>query len=183
LIAAALPLALGACSSTPLNDYDLAAVPVSTPPQPRSAVISIDYPTAAPLIDSNRVVIRRPDTDVAYLAGAQWSDQLPRLVQRRIVQSFENAHLFKAVAETGTASDYILAMDIRRFEIDGSNNEAQVEIAVRLLVSRTGRTVQGAILSSTAPAPASGAEGITHALDVAFGEVAGKILRFAVART
>jgi cholesterol transport system auxiliary component len=177
------PFGLAACSSSPPDSFDLASAPVQTPRQPRNAVISIDEPSAAPLIDSNRVVIRRPDTDIAYLAGAQWSDQLTRLVQRRVIQSFESARLFRAVAETGTAADYILAMDIRKFEIDGATNTAQVEIAVRLLAARTGHTLQGTVVTGSAPAPTSGAQGITHALDVAFGEAADKILRFAASRT
>lgn len=180
LTLAALPLGLGACTSTPpLEPFDLTALPVSVLAPKRRVVIAIDEPNAPALVATNRVVIRRPGGELAYLAGAQWSDQLTQLVQRRLIDSFENAGLFQAVAETGTASDVILSTDIRRFEVDGETGRAVVELAVRLLNARTGRTVKGAVLSGTAPAPDKGAAPIVAALDAAFGEAVSKTLRFA----
>lgn len=184
MLAGALPAILTACSSSPLNSFDLAAAaPLKTSAQPRRAVISIEEPNAPALLASNRIAIRRAGGEIVYLAGAQWSNVLTQLVQRRLIESFENAHLFQAVAETGTASDYILAGDIRHFEIDGDANRAVVEIAVRLIAARTGCTVQGTIVSGSAQSPAFGAAGITAALDQAFAEAAEKILRFAVSKT
>lgn len=182
-LALAIPLALAACSSSPLETFELAAVPLETAVQPRSAVISIEEPTAPAILATNRVAIRRSGADYAYLAGAQWSNVLTQLVQRRVMESFENAHLFRAVAGTGTASDYILALDIRRFEIDSDRNEAVVEIAVRLVAARSGHTLKGTIVSGHTPSPTTGAAGITAALDAAFGQAADKILKFAVSKT
>ena len=183
MLAVALPAILTACAATPLDSFDLAAVPANAAKQTRRAVISIEEPNAPAILASNRIAIRRPGGDYAYLAGAQWSDQLTQLVRRRLIDGFENARLFQAVAETGTAADFILAMDIRRFEIDGESNQAVVEIAVRLVAARTGRAVKGVVVSGSAPAPTTGAAAITAALDQACGEAAGKILRFAVSRT
>ena len=184
MLAVALPtLVVSACSSTPLETYDLTAFAASAPAQPRRGVISVEEPSAPDIIASNRIAIRKTGSDYAYLAGAQWADQLTQLVQRRVIQSFENARLFQSVAETGTAADYILSMELRRFDIDSGTSEAVVEIGVRLLTARTGKTVQGTIVSGRAPAPSSGATGITAALDQAFGQAAEKILRFAVSRT
>lgn len=171
------------CAGVPFENYDLSAVPGTSVSQVRRSVISISEPSAPAILASNRIAIRKPGEDFAYLAGAQWADQLTQLVQRRVIQSFENAHLFQAVAETGMAADYILSLEIRRFDIDSAAGEAVVEIAVRLLTSRTGKTVQGTIVTGRAPAPASGAGAITAALDAAFGQAAEKILRFAVSRT
>ena len=183
LLAASAPLLLAACSSAPLETFELAAVPLEKTVQPRQAVISIAEPTAPAILATNRIAIRRPGGDFVYLAGAQWSDVLTQLVQRRIMESFETARLFRAVATTGTASDYILAADIRRFEIDSVSNQAVVEIAVRLVAARTGKTLKGTIVSGSAPSPTTGAAGITAAIDAAFGQAADKMLTFAVSQT
>lgn len=181
IVGGAFALALGACASSPLETYELGAVPLEVASQPKLSVISVEEPSAPAILATNRIAIRRGSTDYAYLAGAQWSNVLTQLVQRRLMESFENAHLFRAVAETGTASDYILSTDIRRFEVSG--DQAVVEIAVRLVVARTGRTLRGTVVTGTAPSPTSGAAGITAAIDTAFGQAADKILRFAVSRT
>lgn len=183
LLAALGPLLLAACSSAPLETFELAAVPLEKAVQPRQAVLSIAEPTAPAILASNRIAIRRAANDYVYLAGAQWSGVLTQMVQRRIMESFENAHLFRAVATTGTASDYILAADIRRFEIDSGSSQAVVEIAVRLVAARTGKTLKGTIVSGSAPAPTTGAAGITAAIDAAFGQAADKMLTFAVSQT
>ena len=181
LVSGAFALALSACASSPLETYELGAVPFQAVSQPKLSVISIAEPNAPAILATNRIAIRRGSSDYAYLAGAQWSNVLTQLVQRRIMDSFENAHLFRAVADTGTASDYILSTDIRRFEVDG--NQAVVEIAVRLITARTGRTLRGTIVTGTSPSPTSGAAGITAAIDAAFGQAADKILKFAVSQT
>lgn len=183
VLATVLPAVLTACSTAPPDSFDLAAVPSGPARQARRAVISIEESDAPAILASNRVAIRRPGGDYAYLAGAQWSDVLTRLVQRRLIASFENAKLFQAVAETGTASDFILASEIRRFEVDGQSNQAVVEIAVRLVAARTGHTVQGFVATGTAPAPTTGAAAITASLDRAFAQAAERILQFAVTRT
>ena len=183
VLAVALPTLVGACASGALETFDLTAFTAGAATQSRRGTISVEEPSAPDIIASNRIAIRKPGSNFAYLAGAQWADQLTQLVQRRVIQSFENAHLFQAVTETGMAADYILSLEIRRFDIDSATSEAVVEIAVRLLTSRSGKTVQGTIVSGRAPAPASGAAGITAALDQAFGQAAEKILKFAVSRT
>ena len=183
LFTLALPVALSACASAPLENFNLGAVPSSALRQPRSAVISIDEPSAPAILSSNRIAIRRPGGDYAYLSGAQWSDLLTQLVQRRLIQSFENAHLFQAVAETGTAADFILSTDIRRFEVDGETSMAVVVMSVRLLAARTGRTLRGTIVTGRVPAPETGASAITASLDAAFALAAEQVLKFAVAQT
>lgn len=183
ILAAATPLILAACSSAPLETFELAAVPLEKAVQPRQAVISIGEPTAPSILATNRIAIRRSGGDYVYLAGAQWSDVLTQMVQRRLMESFETAHLFRAIATTGTASDYILASDIRRFEIDSDSSKAVVEIAVRLVAARTGKTLKGTIVTGSAPSPTTGAAGITAALDAAFGQAADRMLSFAVSQT
>ena len=59
-------------------------------------------------------------TSTEYLAQSQGSDRLPRMVQLRLLQAFENTGRIGAVGVPGQglAIDYQLVMEIRRFEID-----------------------------------------------------------------
>jgi cholesterol transport system auxiliary component len=141
--------------------FDLAAVDAF--PRHGSAArgpLVVAEPTTLALLDSDRIAVRSVGDEVSYLPGALWSDKLPRLVQTRIVQSFENAHRLAAVGRQGDrlAATYQLLLDLRAFEIVASNEpHAQIEITAKILDERSGRIVAARVF--TAAAPAAGIDG------------------------
>lgn len=110
--------------------YDLTA-PRSFPPSAKAAKsqLVVLEPTAVVALDTQRIII---DVATGAIAGtstdnAQWTDTIPKLLQARIVQSFENSNYLGAVAQPmeGLAADYQLAIDVRSFEV--SNGPDVVE--------------------------------------------------------
>jgi len=73
--------------------------------------------------------VRYDPQSVAYLTGAQWADKLPSLVQSRLIESFQNAHLLREVGRPGMLADFNLQTSIRRFELDTAQSAAVVEIS------------------------------------------------------
>ncbi len=171
--------ALSACSSAPPPSYDLSAFP---PPAERVGAIRgallIAEPDASDTLDSDRIVIRTAPDQLSYLAKAQWSDRLPRLVQTRLTRTFEQAKLARSVVSSGMVYDYQLTTEIRRFEVDVTTHEARVEIAARIVSGRNGRVHAVRTFSGQAPAPRT-ADGVAaQALDAALQDVLGRILRW-----
>jgi len=164
-------LPLVSCSGAPPATYDLGAVPHE--PAARRVgrgQLAVYEPTASLPADSQRIVIRTGPDAVAYLSGAQWADKLTRLVQSRLIESFENAHLLRSVGRPGLVADRNLQTDIRRFEADVSHHQAVVEISARL-VGPTGKIVAGKIFSATAPLPNDAPISVTGSLDQALSKV------------
>jgi cholesterol transport system auxiliary component len=179
LLALGLAASLAGCASgSPVDTYDLTAATFSRPVRaPRGQVVVTEPLTLAPA-DSDRIVIRPTPDTVATIKGAQWVERLPRLVQTRLIQSFENGHVLRAVTrpDAGITAQYELNTEIRRFEIDLSRGEAVAEFSVKLVAQGTGRVVAAQIFTATAPAPSDTGAAASHALDEALGEVLRRIV-------
>jgi cholesterol transport system auxiliary component len=175
VVLAGLPfLSLAACSSAPLATYDL------TPAEGFAAragrgQLAVLLPDATLPADSDRIVVRTNPQSVAYLSGAQWADKLPTLVQSRLIESFQNAHLLRAVGRPGMLADVSLQTSIRRFELDAARSEAIVEISAQI-IGPSGRIVGGRIFAANVPAPPSDPAVVASALDAALAKVMREIV-------
>ncbi|OXS99616.1 hypothetical protein B7H23_13830 [Notoacmeibacter marinus] len=158
-----------------------------TAPDPQTRLstrrqILLPEPSAIKALDGQNIVVMTSPTMVTYLDGAQWSDRLPLLVQARLLQSFEMA----GIAGVGTpgeglAIDYQLITDIRAFEIRASGPEtAFVEISVRLLNDRNGQVVRQASFDAEVAVAGSGPDAYASTLNLAFEDVASRIVNWAL---
>jgi cholesterol transport system auxiliary component len=104
--------------------------------------LTVNEPKIVGAFDSDRIAVRGANGAISYLADGVYADRLPRLVQTRLVQSFENAGRLGSVGRPGErlASDYQLVLDIRAFHLNvDAGNSAEVEISVKLMNDKTGR--------------------------------------------
>jgi len=170
--ALALALGVSGCGGSQLLTYDLSA-PRSVSARATSLQIVVAEPAAVAPFDADRIVVRSPTEGLTVLPGAQWSDRLPELVQSRLIQTFENARLVRAVGRPGDriAADYSLTSEIRRIEIDAASGEAVVELAVKLVGDRSGRIAAGRIFEGRAPASTQNGAQASAAIDAALGKV------------
>ncbi|ACK51722.1 protein of unknown function DUF330 [Methylocella silvestris BL2] len=169
---------LAACASAPPATFDLDAAPTGfSAKQARRAQIAIAAPSALPPVDSNRIVVRVGEDQIALLAGAAWSNQLPALLQAKLIASFQNASLIRAVVSPGMPADYELRSQIRSFEYVAGRGAVFVEISAQI-VGGAGRIVAGKIFSATAPAPANDGATVVAALNAATADVMRQIVRW-----
>ena len=175
-------LLLAGCGGEQLASFDLAAVPAA---KMRAGsirgVLAIAEPKADGPLDSERIVIRTGPDQLAYLAGAKWADNLPALLQSKIIASFENARLMKSVVRPGGASDYSLHVDVRRFEVNVTDNVARIELSARIVSDRTGRPVAAKVFSATAPADRTADGKAVEALDAALADVLRQMVSWTAA--
>jgi len=182
-LAATAVVFVAGCSSAPPDTFDLSAAAVP-PAHKLRAQISIREPIASLDLDSQRILVRTGPETVAYLAGAQWSDRLPSLVQTRLVQTFQNAQLLQSVARAGSgpAADYSLELDIRAFELDVPAAQANVDIAAKIVAETSGRVIAARIFKTRVPASGTGGAEATKALDAALSAVMPQIVAFTVSQ-
>jgi cholesterol transport system auxiliary component len=134
----------------------------------------VQEPAALSALDSDRIMVRLADGGIAQLPNAQWEDRLPKLLQARIVQSFENGHRLRAVGRPGDrlAADYQLVTDIRAFQISAVDGTAEVEIAAKIVRDRTGRIGPAGGFGVAGPADSTGGAAAVAAIDAAFARAA-----------
>lgn len=167
-----------ACASAPPATFDLdAAASGFSTKEARRGRIAIAAPTALPPVDSNRIVVRVGQDQIALLTGAAWADQLPALVQAKLIASFQNASLIRAAVAPGMLADYELRSQIRRFEYVAGGNAVFVEISAQI-VGGAGRIKAGKVFSARAPTLAGDGASVVAALNAATMDVMRQIVRW-----
>ncbi|MDR9771371.1 ABC-type transport auxiliary lipoprotein family protein [Rhizobium hidalgonense] len=172
-------LILSGCGTAAKNDtYDLSAAVDGDGPAAKSRQILIASPTALKALDSEQIVIRVSPSEIQYLSRAQWGDKLPRIVQSKLVEAFENSGKVGGVGMPGQglAIDYQIVTDVRSFEIDASNgNQAVVEISAKILNDRNGSVRAQKVFRAMASAGGDNV-GFVKGLDRAFSTVVSEIV-------
>jgi cholesterol transport system auxiliary component len=182
LICAGLALSTAGCfSSSSSTTYDLTAprqgVRVASVP----GQLAIAEPLTIQALEAERILVKDATGSISFLSGGQWADRLPRLVQARLLQTFENGSNIRAVARSGDriVADYQLTSDIRAFHVDAATGEAVVEISAKIIQDRTGRIVAARVFSSRVPVGTVDAANAAPALDQALSSVLLEIVRWA----
>ena len=171
VLLAGLPFSLlAACSSVPSATYDLTAVSGGFAARAGHGQLAILRPDAILPADSDRIVVRAGPQSVAYLTGAQWADKLPALVQSRLIESFQNAHLLRTVGRPGMLADFNLQTSIRRFELNAAQNEAVIEIDAQILAP-SGRIIAGRLFKGDVPVASADPTAVAAGLDAALAQV------------
>jgi phospholipid/cholesterol/gamma-HCH transport system substrate-binding protein len=136
--------------------------------------------TAPALLDNDKIVLRKSDTETAPIEGGQWSDPVPRLLQLRLMQSFENAgfggHIGRAAE--GLTPDLTLSMDLRSFQISSESEPAAVIAFGAKILDADGKIVSAKLIEAKAPAKSVDAAGATAALNDAFKDAAGQLVQW-----
>lgn len=167
-----------------VDTFDLAA-PERTPTRAqRQLQVLVPEPIADRAFDTERIVVRPRPNEIAYFAGAQWSDRLPRLVQSRLVAALEASGKFRAAGRPGQglAIDRQVVIEIRAFDYESSARRVAVALAVKLMDDRTGRVVATELFHAEEPVTSDDARGAAAAFDAAQGRVLGAIVAFVAAR-
>jgi cholesterol transport system auxiliary component len=150
-IAVALATALTGCSgglhssAPPVQSYVLRAVEPAPQPARASlpnASLRVLYPTAAPGLDSDHIMLLEADRRLSYYAATRWAAALPALVEQLTADTFRGTGAWRAVEDSSGvwSADYFLQLDIRRFEADysGGSGPPVVHVVFDCTLGRRG---------------------------------------------
>lgn len=172
--AAVVALALTACASKPPQTFDLTAPQARSRAAAFSGNLVVAEPVANATLDGQRVVVKPAAGEITYLPNVQWSDRLPKLVQAKIIEAYENSSRIRSVGRPGDrlTVDYQLVSELRAFEIDAATGQATVELTAKVINDKTGKIVAGRVFTARRPVGAAlDGPNATRALDGALGEV------------
>ncbi|MAY63030.1 MAG: ABC transporter [Rhizobiales bacterium] len=172
-------------TKTPPDTYALTGTPeVEGRASPRRQIL-IAEPIALKALDSEQIVIKPTPSSIQYLADSQWSDRLPKIVQAKLIQAFENSGRVGGVGRPGEglAIDYQISTSIRSFEVRVQGGKtAVVEISAKVINDRNGSVRDQQVFRSTSPVRGSSNEAYVEALDRAFDNVTADLVRWALQR-
>jgi cholesterol transport system auxiliary component len=172
-------LAAGCSSGAAPATYDLSA-PIGRVRGAIAGQLVVAEPAAVQVLAGQQLIVKDATGSISFLGAGQWADTLPRLVQARLIHTFENASQLRAVARpsSGAAADVQLMSEIRSFEIQTPAAEAVVQISAKLVSDQSGRILNGRIFTSRVPLAEIDAPHAARALDQALSTVMLDVVRW-----
>jgi phospholipid/cholesterol/gamma-HCH transport system substrate-binding protein len=181
-IVAGLERMTGVTSPPPKITYDLRALQSSGGPGKTIGVQwAIPEPTAVAMLETQRFLFS-PAQEYPGFAEAMWADALPKLIQARLIESFENydiAHAPLRAPDIGQ-TEFQLLIDVRRFRIAvESGPAAEIGLSARI-VDKNGKVVASRLFEEREKfANIVPAEAVT-AFSEAFGRIAKNVIAWTV---
>jgi len=178
-ILAGLEKMTGGAQKPPSATFDLTAPKVAVASRKKiGKQLVVAEPTTLIENDTQKILETGPGGQIKFVDDAQWADSVPKLIQAKIVETFENTDAFSSVGRPseGLAADYQLLLDVRRFRISlGSPARAEVELAAKI-VSKNGRIVASKVFRAETPSQAATADAAAKAIDESFMRSAAEIV-------
>jgi cholesterol transport system auxiliary component len=164
--------------------FDLTA-PTSGFSGSTSAQILVPESTALQTLDSQRILVVA-GSELSYYPDAQWPDDLPRVIQARLIEALGQSGRAHAAGRPGQglSIDYRLLTDIRAFqyEVGAGGGTAVVTIFAQLMDDRNGRVVAGNTFNARVPIAADTAVAVTAGLNTALRQALTALVNWTLAR-
>ena len=140
--------------------------------------VQLPRPSADPGLATESIVLVRSDHRMDYYLGSRWAGELPDIVETLALDTLRASGKWGAVHESPSPflADYLLQINIRRFEADYTGGNAAPKVHVVLdctLAKRVGREL---VTSFVAEADADATENRLSAVVTAFETAANAAL-------
>ena len=143
--------------------------------------LAIPEPTAVAMLETQRMLFS-PAKDFAGFADFLWADSIPKLLQARLIDSFENydiAHAPLRAADVGQA-DFQLLIDVRRFQLAVESAPAvEIELSARL-VDKSGKVIASRLFEESEKFEKVEPAAAVAAFNAAFGRIAKDMIAWTV---
>jgi phospholipid/cholesterol/gamma-HCH transport system substrate-binding protein len=153
-------------------------------PAPAKAIkgqLALPEPSAVAMLETQRMLFS-PVKDYPDFAEFLWADSIPKLLQARLIESFENYDIARAplrAADIGQ-TDYQLLIDVRRFQVEtGSQPAAQIVLSARIL-DKGGKIVGSHLFEQSERLEKIEPQAVVSAFEEAFGRLAKDLVTWTV---
>lgn len=142
--------------------------------------LSIPEPTAVAMLQTQRMLFT-PTKDYPGFGDFLWADSIPKLLQSRLIDAFENYDVAHAPLRTSDLGqpDFQLLIDVRRFRINGDTAAVEIGLSARL-VDKNGKAIASRLFDESQPVARLDPADAVSAFDEAFGRIAKSILTWTI---
>ncbi|HVR81725.1 MAG TPA: ABC-type transport auxiliary lipoprotein family protein [Luteimonas sp.] len=138
--------------------------------------LSLASPTAARMVDSQRIAVRPTPEELQVYKGAAWAKTPSEQVTDTVLRALEDSGKIPAVARQGSgiAADYKLVMDLRRYEADYAGNAvpaATIEVNAKLLHAPDQDIFASRTFLQAVPAGGTDVASVAQAFNQALGAI------------
>jgi phospholipid/cholesterol/gamma-HCH transport system substrate-binding protein len=119
----------------PKTIYDISIPRDFAPPKkPLNEQLVMPTPTAILQLDTQRFLLA-PNKELPGFSNAQWADSIPKMLQVKLIQSFENYDVAHApLRSDNPGANFQLLVDVRSFQINTDDElTAEIGFSARIL--------------------------------------------------
>ncbi len=173
-------------SRDPPRLYELTPKSTFDPTLPRVRTqLVVETPDSASGLQTSRIAVKQKPTTLDYYARSEWTDLAPRLVQTKLIESFENSGKIVSVGREGSGlrSDYILKSELRHFEAqlyDPGKPLIRVVVNVKLVRMPAREIVANQSFERTHPLDGAEIDNLVEGFDEALGGVLKRIVEWSI---
>jgi phospholipid/cholesterol/gamma-HCH transport system substrate-binding protein len=139
--------------------------------------LAIPEPTAVAMLETQRILFS-PAKDYPGFDEVLWADSIPKLIQARLIEGFENYDIDHAPLRTmdiGQA-DFQLMIDVRSFRVAmDSDATAEIGLSARI-VDKNGKIIASRLFEESQKLDKLEPPVAVAAFDAAFGRIAKGII-------
>jgi phospholipid/cholesterol/gamma-HCH transport system substrate-binding protein len=162
--------------------YDL-RVPQNLGPAGRTlkGQLAIPEPTAVAMLETQRMLFS-PAKEYQGFADVLWADSIPKLLQARLIESFENYDIAHAPLRTSDIgqTDFQLLIDVRRFRIMvDAESAAEIGLSARI-VDKNGKVIASRLFEESQKFDKLEPPAAVAAFSDAFGRIAKDMIVWTV---
>ncbi len=192
-LAAAAALALAGCQSLipgasrdPPRLYELTPKSTFDPALPRvRSQLVVETPDSASGLQTSRIAVKQKATTLDYYARSEWTDLAPRLVQTKLIESFENSGKIVSVGREGSGlrSDYILKSELRHFEAqlyDSEKPMIRIVVNVKLVKMPVREIIANRSFERTHKLDKAEIDQLVEGFDEALGGVLKRVVEWSI---
>ncbi len=152
---------------------------------PVQASLILLQPNTAPTLNNAEVPVILANGALAYIDGVELDANVPKAIQNLFVETFDKSGAFKAISRDYTVrADYMLILDVGRFEVKEPNSfnpgEARVELTARIVDYNSKKPIVSKVFYATAPASRGEVSVPALALVNATQSIANAVLKWSV---
>lgn len=172
----------GGGTPAPKITFDLrAAQGFAAPAKTIKGQLVLPEPTAVAMLETQRMLFS-PVKDYPDFAEFLWADSIPKLLQAKLIESFENydiAHAPLRSTDIGPA-DFQLLIDVRHFQIAvGSQPAAEIALSAKI-VDKNGKVVASRLFEQSQKFDKIEPAAAVAAFNDAFGRMAKDMIAWTV---
>lgn len=169
----------GGAKKASAHVFDLIA-PSDIPPLAKipEGQLLIPEPDILGKLFNDEIQVRAAAGTPAASFEARWPDTLSRVMQARLIQSFENANYLKTIGRQpeGLTVNYQLFIDVRSFQVSTSPNPvADIQFSAKI-VGDNGKILGAKLFQANAPASIADEASIAASLNEAFGKAVTELV-------
>jgi cholesterol transport system auxiliary component len=145
---------------------------------PAAPSLQIPRPSADPGLATQLITLVRSDHRMDYYLGSRWASDLPDLLETLAIDTLRSSGAWGAVHESPSPflADYLLQINIRRFEADYTSGKSAPRVYVVLDCTVAKRIGRDLVASFSAEGEADAAENRLSSVVTAFEQAANAAL-------